>query len=690
MQNYAHYFKSKKMTSLTMFLTSLTYNYLFTTNKVKQHQLTKVTNYHRSIVIQKYLSPMSLNKIVKETKLSKGTVYNIINDWKKNISKMHLEDIRSFAEEVRKSGITIEQCAQGLRIMQLLKEFSIRDDFDKDFVEISNYYEDEDENEINTSSVNTEPNNFDKGHKIESTIDYVNSATKIKIDKNDSALDKDNNYSITESNEIIYFLNTIYRNCKIKGIKPTAIVKWIDDLFLCFFSIDKTPSSPASPALLQTEKDTNFQSNSIDSEIYGISEQDKSAKEEIPLISRVSHYIQQKRKEVKILEKTKQSLSHRIKELTKQKDDVAADLNKMIERKKFAMSYFKWYKNLRQELFYKYRLIIEQEYGMFTDAINDFKQYNFDATKILSEYKYIESLRKETERVQTQVNQNISRRDKLLSEISSIEEQSNYYQQTINIYRELFKEGLGLKELKQLNMLIMESALVNNFDVKESIRKFFKDVEDQYDSKLGFESKINELKEEMEKIKEQVPEYKYRLWLEGVVGPTLIHLGSNGVSNEDIIGMNKLVIDFKNSDFLFDPLATKENDLESANINNKINKSQYWANFIEKLKDLKNINLEIANQFTKLNNLKTQINDLKNKGQKIENAYLESVSRLNYIILQTSNLFQMASQFNQHINQKILMVTPQFSPIVINIVGTKDGLDGDNNDFDGDKEKKDN
>ena len=32
--------------------------------------------------------------------------------------------------EVRKSGITIEECAQGFRIVQLLKKFDINDEFD--------------------------------------------------------------------------------------------------------------------------------------------------------------------------------------------------------------------------------------------------------------------------------------------------------------------------------------------------------------------------------------------------------------------------------------------------------------------------------------------------------------------------------------------------------------------------------
>ncbi len=71
-----------------------------------------------------------MNEIVRETPLSKGTVNNIIKDWRSNIAGTNIEEIRAFTSEVRKSGITIEECAQGLRIVQLLKKFDINDEYD--------------------------------------------------------------------------------------------------------------------------------------------------------------------------------------------------------------------------------------------------------------------------------------------------------------------------------------------------------------------------------------------------------------------------------------------------------------------------------------------------------------------------------------------------------------------------------
>ena len=52
----------------------------------------------------------------------------------------------------------------------------------------------------------------------------------------------------------------------------------------------------------------------------------------------------------------------------------------------------------------------------------------------------------------------------------------------------------GLEELKLLQNTINEIAVANNIPLNEAQRKFFKDIEEQYDKKLGFESKVQNLK----------------------------------------------------------------------------------------------------------------------------------------------------------------------------------------------------
>ena len=72
---------------------------------------TKVTSYSNDIVIRKYLNGKTLDQIVKETNLSKGTVYNLVKRWKDNLGSIGVDEIREFAITVNKSGLTIQECA---------------------------------------------------------------------------------------------------------------------------------------------------------------------------------------------------------------------------------------------------------------------------------------------------------------------------------------------------------------------------------------------------------------------------------------------------------------------------------------------------------------------------------------------------------------------------------------------------
>ncbi|WP_458744289.1 helix-turn-helix domain-containing protein [Candidatus Nitrosocosmicus sp. T] len=90
-----------------------------------------ISSFSNSIVIQKYCDGKTLAKITQETNLSKGTVYNLVKRWKDNLGNSGIEEIREFASIVNKSEMTIRECAQGFRIVQILKEFGINDEFEE-------------------------------------------------------------------------------------------------------------------------------------------------------------------------------------------------------------------------------------------------------------------------------------------------------------------------------------------------------------------------------------------------------------------------------------------------------------------------------------------------------------------------------------------------------------------------------
>jgi hypothetical protein len=80
-----------------------------------------------SLVIQKYLQVKSMNQIVDETRISKGKVHYLIIDWKNKMSVSAPDEIRDFTVLVRKSNMSIEQCAQGFRMINILKNLGIQE-----------------------------------------------------------------------------------------------------------------------------------------------------------------------------------------------------------------------------------------------------------------------------------------------------------------------------------------------------------------------------------------------------------------------------------------------------------------------------------------------------------------------------------------------------------------------------------
>jgi hypothetical protein len=92
----------------------------------------------KSLAIHGHLNGKSRDKIAEETGTSAGRISYILKDWKREIGIPDIDQLRSFAITVKKSGISIAQCAQGYRMCQLMKNLGVVDDNDDDDDDSSN------------------------------------------------------------------------------------------------------------------------------------------------------------------------------------------------------------------------------------------------------------------------------------------------------------------------------------------------------------------------------------------------------------------------------------------------------------------------------------------------------------------------------------------------------------------------
>ncbi len=105
--------------------------------------------------------------------------------------------------------------------------------------------------------------------------------------------------------------------------------------------------------------------------------------------------------------------------------------------------------------------------------------------------------------------------------------------------------GFGMNELKQLWLTISEIAEANSIPREQAVPKFLKDVEEQYDWKIGFEGKVNSKRKELESLNNQIHHNQLILRAIPFLGPALHNLFQNGVSEQDIIGINHLAQEYK-------------------------------------------------------------------------------------------------------------------------------------------------
>ena len=151
-----------------------------------------------------------MNQIANETGISKGKVHYIINDWKKKIAIPDIEGIIDFIVLARKSNMSIQQCAQGFRMTNMLRDLCIQDD---------------------NSVYVYDDNDDDNGN------DHI----------------RNNQY-----NELSTFIENIYLNCKNIGVTPANIFSWIKDLLEFHPDTNSTDFNNSSSSSSLIDNDDNM------------------------------------------------------------------------------------------------------------------------------------------------------------------------------------------------------------------------------------------------------------------------------------------------------------------------------------------------------------------------------------------------------------------------------------------------
>jgi hypothetical protein len=216
--------------------------------------------------------------------------------------------------------------------------------------------------------------------------------------------------------------------------------------------------------------------------------------EKVP-IDQLQGYIEESKKEKERLEKAVEML----------RADVAAMQNRqtvMLNEYNAVLSEIMLTRSLKEELG-KHGMNLNN-ISKLVQTIQHISDMDFDANQIISRVSTIETMEKKQADLQADIRKQEERSIKLQKTNNILLNSVDSHRQLLSVYQQLQYMGLGLRELDLLFKTITEISRENGFSLAMAVTKFIDDVINHYKHVVGFESRIQELKEESEHIQWEV------------------------------------------------------------------------------------------------------------------------------------------------------------------------------------------
>ena len=266
----------------------------------------------------------------------------------------------------------------------------------------------------------------------------------------------------------------------------------------------------------------------------------------VPL-SKISDYVKEKTNEKRKLEEETEKLKAQIQTLRAQKEDAELIRDQALEDARITSFRLKWYTDLSEEL-RKYGIPVH-DISKLVKLVDNIRQFEYDVEKVTNEFSNLEHLRLERKSLQESIVSLENTNRNLEEQRAGNEVFVNNHRQLINVYNNLEAMKFSVKELWFLRDTVVEIARENDIPPDEAVKKFLSDVEFQYNNKLGFQSKIDSLRSEVNRL-------RVELFSLPQVAPTLMKLIQNGVSEQAIVNIasvfEKYVTDKDRESFVSD------------------------------------------------------------------------------------------------------------------------------------------
>jgi hypothetical protein len=293
-----------------------------------------------------------------------------------------------------------------------------------------------------------------------------------------------------------HFVLDIYKECDRLGITSSSIVAHIEDLTR--FSIDiRLP------------------------EIEG--------------------YINEKILQEKGLDEKIRQLSNDIADLEMIKSHLERKRDLILEQSKRVEKEMKSYFGSKQEL-ESYGISIIDDIPKFVSTIRCIADYGYDPQRVIKEFNDTRYHQDKLRALKIAADEKQKEVAILESQDSSLAQAISLHSSILNIYNELYNAGFGIEKLRRLHETIMKIAESNQISTRAAVDKFFKDIDAQYDAKLGLEAEKDRLNTEIQTLKEKRKKELESLKEQPFIGPIIIRLIQLGLTEDDILESSKVLL----------------------------------------------------------------------------------------------------------------------------------------------------
>jgi hypothetical protein len=318
----------------------------------------------------------------------------------------------------------------------------------------------------------------------------------------------------------------------------------------------------------------------------------------VPL-PKILDYLKEKTNEKRKLEEEIENLKAQIETLREQKEDAELLRNTELEDTGITSFRLKWYTNLSEEL-RKYGIPVD-DVSKLVKLVDNIRQYGYDVEKVIDEFSNLENLRLQHKNLQESILFLENTNRNLQQQRVGNQEFVNKHNQLFNVYNHLEVMKFGIKELWFLRDTVMEIARENDIPSDEAATKFFSDVERHYNNILGFEPKVQTMRNEVNNLYKEEVRVRAELLLLPLVGPKLVKLTQSGVSEQDIINIAAVLEKY---------VAAKDR--------------QSFISELESYESLKSAIQELSKQFDRM---KIQVTSLRTKNQDNQPTILSYIQK---------------------------------------------------------------